>query len=126
MSEKKRTAKKTLQVLPSEMMTITAEAAEKIKNALQRYSASGVRIQAKRNETGAVSFSLDVEDKARLDDLVLEDKGVKLFVDRSSTQHVQGIEIRYVTTEKALASPSSTLEADGLAEAEEPGVRQFA
>ena len=100
MSEKKRTAKKALQVLPSEMVTMTAEAAEKIKNALQRYSASGVRIQAKRTERGGVSFSLDVEDKARSDDLVLEDKGVKLFVDPSSTQHVQGIEIRYVTTEK--------------------------
>lgn len=82
------------------MMTITAEAAEKIKNALQRYSASGVRIRAKRNERGSVSFSLDVEDEARLDDLVVEDKGVKLFVDPSSTQYVQGVEIRYVTTEK--------------------------
>lgn len=100
MSEKKRTAKKTLQVLPSEMMTITAEAAEKIKNALQRYSASGVRIRARQNERGGVSFNLDVEDKARSDDLVLEDKGVKLFVDPSSTEHVQGLEIRYVTTEK--------------------------
>jgi len=100
MSEKKRTAKKTLQVLPNEMMTITTEAAENIKNALQRYSASGVRIQAKRNERGGVSFSLDVEDEARSDDMVLEDKGIKLFVDPSSTQHVQGIEIGYVTTEK--------------------------
>jgi iron-sulfur cluster assembly protein len=100
MSEKKRTAKKTLQVLPNEMMTITAEAAEKIKNALQRYSGSGVRIQAKPNERGRVSFSLDVEDEARSDDLVLEDKGVRLFVDPSTIQHVQGVEIRYVTTEK--------------------------
>ena len=100
MSEKKRTAKKTLQVLPSEMMTITAEAAEKIKNALQRYSASGVRIRARQNERGGVSFNLDVEDKAHSDDLVLEDKGIKLFVDPSSTEYVQGIEIRYVTTEK--------------------------
>ena len=109
MREKKRTAKKTLQVLPSERMTITTEAAEKIKKALQRYSASGVRIQAKRNERGGVSFSLDVEDEARLDDLVLEDKGIKLFVDPSSCQHVQGVEIRYVKTEKgsgfSFASP---------------------
>ena len=48
-----------------------------------------------------MSFSLDVEDEARSDDLVLVDKGVKLFVDPSSTQYVQGIEIRYVTTEKS-------------------------
>jgi iron-sulfur cluster assembly protein len=82
------------------MVTLTAEAAEKIKNALQRHAASGVRIRAKQNERGRVSFSLDVEDEARPDDQVVEDKGIKLFVDPSSTQYVQGIEIRYVTTEK--------------------------
>ena len=100
MSEKKKTAKKTLQVLPNEMMTITAAAAEKIKNALQRYSGSGVRIRAKRNERGGVSFSLDVEEEARPDDLILEDKGIKLFVDPLTSQHVQGVEIRCVKTEK--------------------------
>lgn len=97
--ERKKT-KKPLQVIQERMITLAPEAAEKMKNALQRYSASGVRIHAKRNEKGGVSFSLDVEDEGRSDDLVLEDKGVRLFVDLSTIQHVQGIEIRYVTTEK--------------------------
>ena len=96
----KKTAQKPLQVIQEKTVTLTAEAAEKIEYALKRYSASGVRIQAKRNERGGVSFSLDVEDKAHSDDLVLEDKGIKLFVDPSSSQHVQGVEIRYVKTEK--------------------------
>lgn len=99
MSDRERT-KKSLEVIPNTTVTLTAEAAEKIKQALQQYSASGVRIQARTNERGSVSFSLDVEDEARADDLVLEDKGIKLFVDPSSTQHIQGIEIRYVKTEK--------------------------
>jgi iron-sulfur cluster insertion protein len=58
-----------------------------------------------------VSFSLDVEEEARPDDLVLEDKGVKLFVDPLSAQYVQGIEIRYVRTEKgsgfSIVNPAS-------------------
>lgn len=99
MREKNET-KKPLQVVQEKMITLTPEAAEKIDSALRRYSASGVRIQAKRNDRGGVSFSLDVEDEARSDDLVVEDKGVKLFVDPSTTQYVRGMEIRYVTTEK--------------------------
>ena len=100
MSEKRRTAKEILKVLPNEVITITAEAAEKLKTALQHHSASGVRIQAKRNDRGDVSFILELEDEAALDDVVLEDQGVKLFVDPSSRQYLQGIEIRYIKTEK--------------------------
>jgi iron-sulfur cluster assembly protein len=96
----KKTDQKPLKVIPEKMVTLTSEAAEKIKNALQRYAASGVRIQVTQNERGGVSFSLDIEEKAQLNDLVLQDKGIKLFVDPSSTQYVQGIEIRYVKTEK--------------------------
>lgn len=96
----KKTAQKPLEVIQEKTVTLTSQAAEKIKYTLKRYSASGVRIQAKQNERGFVSFKLDVENDALPDDLVLEDKGVSLFVDPSSTLYVQGIEIRYVTTEK--------------------------
>ena len=111
MRKKKRSVQKSLEVIPEKMVTLTAESAEKIKNALQRYSASGVRIRAKQNERGSVSFSLDVEDEAQSNDLVLDDKGIKLFVDPSSTRYVQGIEIRYVETERgsgfAVVNPAS-------------------
>jgi iron-sulfur cluster assembly protein len=106
----KKTTKKPLEVIPHKMVTLTAEAAEKIKNALNRYSASGVRIQAEQSDSGTMSFSFNVEDKPRSDDLVLEDNAIKLFVDPSSTQYVQGIEIRYVRTEKgsgfSIANPA--------------------
>jgi iron-sulfur cluster assembly protein len=109
MREKK--TRRPLEVIQSNMVTLTPEAVEKIKKALQRYSASGVRIQARQKERGGISFSLDLEEKAHSDDLVLEDKGIKLFVDPSSAQHVQGIEIRYVKTEKgsgfAVVNPAS-------------------
>ena len=100
MSEEKTKSKNSLEVIPNNMVSLTSEAAEKMKTALRRYSASGVRIHATQNKRGGVSFSLDVEEEARSDDLVLEDKGVKLFVDPSSTQHIQGIEIRYLKTER--------------------------
>lgn len=99
MSDRKRT-KKSLELMTQKTVTLTAEAAEKIKQALKRYLGSGVRIQARQNERGGVSFSLDVEEEVRSDDLVLEDRGIKFFVAPSSAQHVQGIEIRYVKTEK--------------------------
>lgn len=111
MRGKKSDIKKTLEVIPNRMVTLTAEAAEEIRKALQRYSAPGIRIRVTQNERGGVSFGLDVEEKAHSNDLVLEDKGVTLFVDPSSTQYVQGTEIRYVKTEKgsgfAIVNPAS-------------------
>ncbi|MFQ5853115.1 MAG: HesB/IscA family protein [Candidatus Binatia bacterium] len=99
MSHRTRT-KKSLEVSQGKRVTLTQEAAEKIKQALEEFSASGVRVQAKQNKKGALSFSLDLEEAASSDDLVLDEKGIKLFLDPSSTQHIQGIEIQYVKTEK--------------------------
>ena len=73
---------------------------EKIKHALEQYSASGVRIIAREKERGSLSFSLDLEQEARPDDLVLDEKGVKLCLDPSTARHIKGFEIIYVETEK--------------------------
>ena len=95
-----RRTNKSLNVIPDSRVTLTAEAAEKIKHALEQCSASGVRIIAREKERGSLSFSFYLEQEARPDDLVLDEKGFKLFLDPSSTRHIKGIEIKYVETEK--------------------------
>ncbi len=104
-------SRKSLEVIEAKRVTLTREAAEKMKKALQQRAASGVRIRARENEKGSLSFSLDLEEEARPDDLVLEEKGIKLFLDASSNRHVEGIEIKYVATENrsgfAIVNPAS-------------------
>ncbi len=99
MSDRTRT-KKSLEVISGKRVTLTQEAAEKIKEALEQSSASGVRVRARKNKKGALSFSLDLEEEGRSDDLVLDEKRIKLFLDPLSAQRVQAIEIKYVETEK--------------------------
>lgn len=104
-------SRKSLEVIEAKRVTLTREAAEKMREALQHCAASGVRIRARENEKGSLTFSLDLEEEARSDDLVLEEKGIKLFLDPSSNRHVEGIEIKYVETEKrsgfAIVNPAS-------------------
>lgn len=95
----RKVSRKSLEVIEAKKVTLTRAAAEKIKEALQQYAASGVRIRARENNKGSLSFSLDLEVESRSDDLVLEEKGIKLFVDPSSSRHVGGIEIKFVEKE---------------------------
>ena len=90
--------KKSLTVIPN--ARVTEEAAAKMREALKQSPSAGIRIRANQNERGTVSFTLNLEDEVRSDDLVLEEKGIKFFVDALTTRHMQGMEIRYVTTEK--------------------------
>ncbi len=93
-------SKKSLQVIRDKTVTVTHEAMEKIKQALEECSAAGVRILARENEKGLLSFRLDLEEEAHSDDLVVDEKGIKFFLDPLSEQRFQGIEIEYVETEK--------------------------
>ena len=98
-------------VIQDKIATLTAEAAGKIAPALERFSASGLRITANQDEQGALSYSFDLEQEPRPDDLVLEENGIKVFVDPASTPHLWGREIHYVETEEgpgfAIVDPSA-------------------
>ena len=104
-------SRKSLEVIEAKRVTLTREAAEKMKEALQQCAGSGVRIRARENEKGTLSFRLDLEEEARSDDLVLEEKGIKLFLDPTTTGQIQSTEIKYVETKKgsgfAIVNPAS-------------------
>lgn len=100
MKKEKAKSRTALPVIEEKILGLSSEAAEKMKGALERHSALGVRVSAKQNENGSISFSLDLEDSAYPNDLVVEEKGVKLFLDPSTAKLSQGVEIRYVETER--------------------------
>lgn len=100
------------EVIQGTMVTLTDEAAAKIKPALERFSASGLRITAKQDEQGVATYGFDLEQGSRPDDLVVEENGIKIFVDPGSAPHLQGMEIHYIETEQgpgfAIVDPSTT------------------
>ena len=42
-------------------------------------------------------YSLNIEEESRQGDFILDEKGVRLFVDMFSAQYLNGVEIDYVT-----------------------------
>ncbi|MFQ6028237.1 MAG: HesB/IscA family protein [Dehalococcoidia bacterium] len=97
---------------PHRLVTLTDEAAGKIKPALERFSASALRITAEQDEAGTVNYSFDLEQERRPDDLVLKENGVTVFVGQASVPYLQDREIHFIETERgpgfAVVDPSAS------------------
>lgn len=78
-------------------ISLTASAAERVRSHLHsRGRGLGLRLGVK--ETGCSGFSYVVEyaDASRPDDLVFDTEGVKVYVDRSNLQLLDGTRIDFV------------------------------
>lgn len=56
----------------------------------------GVRISVNSGGCSGMSYSMSFESQARADDTVLEQDGLKLFVDRESVPYLEGVTVDYV------------------------------
>jgi iron-sulfur cluster assembly protein len=56
----------------------------------------GVRVSVSSGGCSGMSYSIGFETEARADDTVLEQDGLKLFVDRQSAPYLTGVTIDYV------------------------------
>jgi len=56
----------------------------------------GVRIAVNSGGCSGMSYSMSFESQARADDTVLEQGGLKLFVDRESAPYLEGVTVDYV------------------------------
>lgn len=82
---------------------ITFTLTEKAAAAVQKFIAeekvpfetAGLRIAVLPGGCSGFKYSLNIEDKAQEDDLVLETAGVRVFVDGFSTQHLNGVVLDY-------------------------------
>src|SRR6267143_6897228 len=57
----------------------------------------GLRVRVVPGGCSGFQYSLNIEEESRQGDFVLDEKGVRLFVDMFSAQYLNGIEIDYVT-----------------------------
>src|SRR5437667_11099697 len=58
---------------------------------------AGLRVRVVPGGCSGFQYSLNIEEESRQGDFILDDKGVRLFVDMFSAQYLNGVEIDYVT-----------------------------
>jgi iron-sulfur cluster assembly accessory protein len=58
---------------------------------------AGLRVRVVPGGCSGFQYSLNIEEQSREGDFILDEKGVRMFVDMFSAQYLNGVEIDYVT-----------------------------
>jgi iron-sulfur cluster assembly accessory protein len=84
---------------PTPVLALTPLASEMAKSAMERegLTDAGLRVAVVGGGCSGFQYSLSFEAAARADDTVLEQNGVRLFVDSTSLPYLRGMTIDYVT-----------------------------
>ncbi len=80
------------------VLELTEAAAEMVKVALQRegLATHALRVSVVGGGCSGFQYSLNFDDAARPDDIVVEQHGVRMLVDATSVQYLHGTTIDYV------------------------------
>ncbi len=80
---------------------VTADAAKEIKKFMSSEedlpSTSGLRVRVVPGGCSGFQYSLNVEEESKQGDTIIEQEGVRLFVDMFSGQYLNGITIDYTS-----------------------------
>ncbi|RMG38099.1 MAG: iron-sulfur cluster assembly protein IscA [Gammaproteobacteria bacterium] len=77
-------------------ITLSEAAADRIRKFLDnRGSGIGVRLGVKTSGCSGLAYVLEFVDELNEDDVVMEDKGVKIIVDKKSLVYLDGTELDY-------------------------------
>lgn len=77
-------------------ITLTQQAADHISRHLQkRGSGLGLRLGVRTTGCSGLAYQVDYVDEAQADDQIVEQLGVKVFVDRKSLPFLEGIQLDY-------------------------------
>lgn len=83
-------------------VTVTDQAIEQVKKFMEQENLSpatgGLRVSVLPGGCSGFKYGLNVEDRPLDDDIVVEQKGLKLFVDEFSAQYLNGTAIDYVSS----------------------------
>lgn len=81
-----------------QMMTITDEAAERVKALLASRGkpSAGVRVGIRTKGCSGMSYTLEFADDKNEFDEVVEDKGVRIFIDPKATMFIIGTQMDFV------------------------------
>jgi len=86
---------------PGVQLNVTESAAAEIKKFIAGEEGlpetAGLRVRVVPGGCSGFQYSLNVEEQSRDGDFILDEKGVRMFVDMFSAQYLNGVEIDYVT-----------------------------
>ena len=86
---------------PNVNLNVTEPAAAEIKKFMSSEEGlpetAGLRVRVVPGGCSGFQYSLNIEEESRQGDFVLDEKGVRLFVDMFSAQYLNGVQIDYVT-----------------------------
>lgn len=78
-------------------VSLTASAAERVRSFLHKRGAGiGLRLGVKKTGCSGFAYVVNYADAVTADDVVFEDRGVKVIVDNESLRFVDGTEIDFV------------------------------
>ena len=87
---------------PEVMVTVTAAASTEVKKFMAQENVDpakgGLRVSVQPGGCSGFKYGLLIEETAAEDDFVLEQDGIKIFVDPFSAQYLNGVTIDYVTS----------------------------
>ncbi len=80
-----------------QLITLSDNAAVRIKEIMASASKStiGVRVGVKSGGCAGMSYLMEYVEKVKIDDEVVEDKGVKVFIDPGAVMYLLGTEMDY-------------------------------
>jgi iron-sulfur cluster assembly accessory protein len=86
---------------PTVALNVTESAASEIKKFMAGEEGlpetSGLRVRVVPGGCSGFQYSLNIEEQSREGDFVVDEKGVRMFVDMFSAQYLNGVEIDYVS-----------------------------
>ncbi|HKV74958.1 MAG TPA: iron-sulfur cluster assembly accessory protein [Gemmatimonadales bacterium] len=95
-------ATSTSTAAPSVGPTLTDRAAEEVRKFIVAeqvpVETSGLRVSVMPGGCSGFKYSLNIEERALEDDVVLECNGVRVFVDGFSMQYLQGVTVDYTSS----------------------------
>jgi iron-sulfur cluster assembly accessory protein len=88
--------------VPTVALNVTEPAATEIRKFMASEEGlpetAGLRVRVVPGGCSGFQYSLNIEEDSRQGDFILDDKGVRLFVDMFSAQYLNGVMIDYVTS----------------------------
>ena len=86
---------------PTVTLNVTESAATEIRKFMAGEEdlpeTAGLRVRVVPGGCSGFQYSLNIEEQSREGDFILDEKGVRMFVDMFSAQYLNGVEIDYVT-----------------------------
>ena len=87
--------------VPTVAINLSANAAEEVKKFMSSEEGlpetAGLRVRVIPGGCSGFQYSLNIEEESRQGDYILDEHGVRLFIDMFSAQYLNGVVIDYVT-----------------------------